>query len=161
MYQRDQETDNSQLALTTQGGLIGYVDLDSFAPSLLQELGHIWYNQFHPWFPILHQLSLEDILTNLDQLRNVPQQLVFKAMVAVTLPHCPSTTLSQDQKHALSSTMRTQVVSQVIGCLSLASLQAILIITILDLGAGQLSQFWNLVSLAKRLVVPTEAQSIQ
>lgn len=40
---------------------------------------------------------------------------------------------------------------QAIGNLSLQSLQALLIITTIDYGAGKLSEFWNLVALCKRM----------
>jgi hypothetical protein len=39
---------------------------------------------------------------------------------------------------------------EALGSLSLQSLQALLIITILDYGAGKLSEFWNLVATCKR-----------
>lgn len=39
---------------------------------------------------------------------------------------------------------------EAISQLSLQSLQAVLILTIRDYGAGRLSEFWNLIALAKR-----------
>lgn len=40
---------------------------------------------------------------------------------------------------------------EAISQLSLQSLQAVLILTIRDFGAGRLSEFWNLIALAKRM----------
>jgi hypothetical protein len=80
--------------------------------------------------------------------------MVFKATIAVTMPHwCLSNTLTREQRFDLSKQFRNEVNSQSIGSLSLQSLQALLIITTIDYGAGKLSEFWNLVALCKRLVV--------
>ena len=59
-------------------------------------------------------------------------------------------TLNREQREQLSSNFRGQVIMEALGNLSLQSLQALLIITILDYGAGKLSEFWNLVATCKR-----------
>ncbi|KAF2867810.1 hypothetical protein BDV95DRAFT_162291 [Massariosphaeria phaeospora] len=78
--------------------------------------------------------------------------IVFRAIAAVTITHSRRfDSLTNDQRHVLSDDLRRQVIMEAIGHLSLQSLQAVLILTIRDYGAGRLSEFWNLVALAKRM----------
>ena len=108
--------------------------------------------KYHPWFPILHQPSLLEILQTSPILSSTIQYIVFKAIAAVTLPQSYHTdSITNDQRQQCSDDLRSQVVMEAISHLSLQSLQAVLILTIRDFGAGRLSEFWNLVALAKRL----------
>ena len=78
--------------------------------------------------------------------------IVFKAIAAVTLADAKSAKLKQlstnDRKRLVQS-FRCQVVMEAMGSLSLQSLQALLIITILDYGAGKFSDCWNLIAVCK------------
>jgi len=66
--------------------------------------------------------------------------------------------MSQEERKKLSDVLREEVILQAIGNLSLQSLQAVLIVTNLDYGAGKLSEFWNLVALCKRYLDDTNTQ---
>lgn len=129
----------------------GTTDFDPLAPHVLRELCNVWFTKFHPWLPILHRLSSQDLIQDVQTLVNTRQRIVFKAIVAVTLPHGVSgESLSNEQRNDIASSLRSQVVAEAMSTLCLPSLQAVLIITILDFGSGRLSEFWNLVALSKR-----------
>lgn len=130
-------------------------DPGSVSQQTLKDLCSAWFERYHSWFPILHKLSLlQEVQNHASPLVDSPQSIVFKAVVAVTLPHwCLSNPLTQDQRSDISARFRNEVIMQAIGSLSLQSLQAILIITTIDYGAGKLSEFWNLVALCKRSVL--------
>ena len=127
-------------------------ELEELSQLTLRGLCDTWFERYHPWFPILHRLSLLETLDNsMDSLSESPLYIVFKAISAVTLPCWALTnTLNREQREQLSSHFRGQVIMEALGSLSLQSLQALLIITILDYGAGKLSEFWNLVATCKR-----------
>jgi hypothetical protein len=127
-------------------------ELEGLSQLTLRGLCDTWFERYHPWFPILHRLSLLEALDNdMPSLSDSPLYIVFKAISAVTLPCWALTnTLNREQREQLSSHFRGQVIMQALGDLSLQSLQALLIITILDYGAGKLSEFWNLVATCKR-----------
>jgi hypothetical protein len=119
----------------------------------LNELCNAWFERYHPWFPILHKLSVLGTLQDEAPLAESPIYIVIKAIVSVTILHwCSSNPLSQEERKRLSEQLREQVILQSISNLSLQSLQAVLIVTNIDYGAGKLSEFWNLVALCKRYV---------
>ncbi|KAG0646927.1 hypothetical protein D0Z07_6161 [Hyphodiscus hymeniophilus] len=128
-------------------------ELEALSEQTLSDLCSTWFERYHPWFPILHKLSLlQETHNHATPLVDSPQSIVFKAIVAVTLPHwCLSNPLTGKQRSQYSAQYRNEVIMQAIGNLSLQSLQAILIITTIDYGAGKLSEFWNLVALCKRM----------
>ena len=127
-------------------------ELEGLSQLTLRGLCDTWFERYHPWFPILHRLSLLEALeSSVLSLSESPLYIVFKAISAVTLPCWALTnTLNREQREQLSSHFRGQVIMEALGNLSLQSLQALLIITILDYGAGKLSEFWNLVATCKR-----------
>ncbi|KAF2241666.1 hypothetical protein BU26DRAFT_524829 [Trematosphaeria pertusa] len=127
-------------------------DFDPLSSGILDELCRAWFEKYHPWFPILHQPSLLEVLQTSPILASTVHYIVFKAVAAVTIPHSyHSDSLTNDQRRTLSDDLRSQVVMEAISQLSLQSLQAVLILTIRDYGAGRLSEFWNLIALAKRM----------
>lgn len=116
------------------------------------ELCHVWFDKFHRWFPILHQASLLQTLQDQSVTINLsPHYEVLKAIAAVTLPHVGFvTTLSHDQRRILSAEYAQNIAIHAMEFLSLSSLQAVLIISVLEFGNGKLSKFWNLIALCKR-----------
>lgn len=129
------------------------LNFSSLPPTSLYELCNAWFERYHPWFPILYKLSVLGVLQDEASLHTSPLFIVIKAIVAVTIPHwCSSNPLSQEERKQLSEQFREQVILQSISNLSLQSLQAVLIVTNIDYGAGKLSEFWNLVALCKRYV---------
>lgn len=132
-------------------------DLGSISQQTLRDLCNAWFERYHSWFPILHKLSLlQEVQNHATPLIDSLQSIVLKSIVAVTLPHwCLSNPLTEEQRSDFSAKFRNEVIMQAIGSLSLHSLQALLIITTIDYGAGKLSEFWNLVALCKRSVCQT------
>lgn len=112
----------------------------------------MWFRDYHPWFSILHQPSVLDVLQT-----NVPPSdshlnIVFKAIAAVTIAHSSfSGAPSLDERQRICKSLRNEVVMEAMGTLSLKCLQSILIITLLDSAAGKLTDYWNLIALCKRI----------
>jgi hypothetical protein len=126
-------------------------EFDPLSVTILEELCSAWFDKYHAWFPILHRPSLLEVLQTSPILSSTVHYIVFKAIAAVTIPHSyHSDSLTNEQRRLLSDDLRGQVVMEAISQLSLQSLQAVLILTIRDYGAGRLSEFWNLIALAKR-----------
>ena len=124
---------------------------DPLEPSILDGLCTVWFQQFHAWFPILHQPSLVEILQTLEYPASTAHHIIFKAVAAVTILHWNRISyLTDEQRQQLSNELRDSVILEAMGTLCLQSLQAVLILTIREWGTGRLSEFWNLVALAKR-----------
>jgi len=83
--------------------------------------------------------------------------LIFKAIAAVIIPSWyADVNLSQPERITWSQSLRSHVLFKSISELSFHGLQAVLILTALDYGNGDLSNFWNLVGICQRSVSPTQ-----
>lgn len=137
-------------------------DFDPLAPLILNELCAAWFERYHPWFPILHQPSLLEVLQTSTSLRDTRQFITFKAIAAVTiLDWNQSDALTAEQRQQWSTTLRGQIVMDAMSELTLQSLQAVLILTVLEYGGGRFTECWNLVALCKRCVRERSSLSIQ
>lgn len=128
--------------------------VETLSPPILAELLDTWFSDYYRWIPIFHKPSLLDTL-HTPFLKESPLYIVLKAIIAVTVTDTQKTRLSRlcdEDRQRLALSFRCQVVIESMGSLSLQSLQALLVITILDYGAGKFSDFWNLVALCKRQV---------
>lgn len=124
------------------------------ASPTLNQLCHVWFHEYHPWFPVLHEPSIMDFLqTNLPRSES-SLNIVFKAIAAVTIVHSSiPNSLSHEERQKLSTSLRNEVIMEAMSKLSLSCLQCILILTINESGAGKLVDFWNLIALCKRSVL--------
>jgi hypothetical protein len=124
---------------------------DPLAPHVLSPVCAIWFEQFHDWFPILHRMSFERFVDSSQPVRELSQKLVFEALVVVTLPYASvERDLLNGEPVELCLSLRAEVLTKAMGTLNLSSLQAVLILTIGDYTAGNMSDFWNLTAIAKR-----------
>ncbi|KAB8219998.1 hypothetical protein BDV33DRAFT_231272 [Aspergillus novoparasiticus] len=113
----------------------------------------IWFEKYHPWFPILHQPSLVEYCQQWDPTSGATSSLRrLQAIVAVILPdHCPDTRLTPARRRQWSQQLRNEVLLAAMHNLCMENLQALLIISIAEYGDGNLSEFWNLMALCKRM----------
>ncbi|KAK2803481.1 hypothetical protein FQN50_006992 [Emmonsiellopsis sp. PD_5] len=120
--------------------------------AMLAEFCTIWFEKYHPWFPILHQPTVSEYCQQLQQGSSSDIPLTLKAMAAVILPvYCPHPSVDPTQWKKRSEWVRDEVTLAAIHNLSLESLQALLIISIAEFGDGRLSEYWNLIALCKRM----------
>ena len=109
---------------------------------MLTHLCREWFAKYHPWFPILHQITLlEELKTPC--LYCSAHVLVFQAIAAVTAV----------EQRKRSDAIRDTIFLAVSKTLTLRSLQALLILTILDYGDGKIPQFYNLIAVCKRMSI--------
>lgn len=128
---------------------------ETLAPKILAELLDTWFTDYYRWIPILHKPLLMDTVQNFHPLQKSPLYIVFKAIIAVTVTdtHRTRLSLSDHDRQRLVLSLRSQVIMEAVESLSLQSLQALLIITILDYGGGKFSDCWNLVAICKRMAM--------
>lgn len=127
-----------------------YALIDPLSPVLAVELCGIWFETFHPWFPILHQPSLSEKLGTSSSLKQCSHYLTIKAIAAVTLPHSRSMLATTSELRKYSKRLRDQVLLEAVEQSSLQSVQALLILSNLECGEGRSSKFWSLIALCKR-----------
>lgn len=127
---------------------------DPIAPENIVRLCTHWFDEFQSWFPILHQPTMLKDLQSHQGPSSAAPSIVFKAMAAMILPHWDIAGAGTSrQRYEMSLDLRSQVLTEAMGGLSLRSLQAVLILVILDWGSGRLSEAWNLMALGKRCVI--------
>lgn len=122
------------------------------SPPLLADFCVHWFERYHPWFPILHQPSL---LASLERWPDLSQSelRVCKAIVAITVKDAPIGPYSVEQRTQWADQLYEQVIIESMRELCLQSIQALLILSNNEYGAGRPSQFWNLVALCKRCAI--------
>ncbi|KAM5349016.1 hypothetical protein ACJ41O_008839 [Fusarium nematophilum] len=149
----DRDQSPSYLAeAASQSSVAGYQTPTSSPDGLLFSLANrslkIWFRNYHPWFPIIHQSSLQDISGSTDP----RYELVWKALTAVVtfdqvdIPHW---------ERALAEQMRDQVMLQGLRDSSLQSIQALLILSNHYYAEGSLTQFWNMLAICKKSALPS------
>ena len=110
-----------------------------------------WFAVYHPWCPILHQPSYLDALQKRPfVLGELPNLLTFKAIAAVVYQNRRFSTNGNQHVQAWSSVMRRKIIKKAMTEVSLPSMQALLILSVMDFAAGKFHDFWNLVALFKR-----------
>lgn len=126
---------------------------NNFEPHSLQvvtELVTVWFERYHAWFPILHQPSLMEALEVYTTPEACDRWLVINAIVATTVEHCHSRPSTPSQMIETQKNLKQAVILGALGRQSLRSMQALLIISIIEYGSGQLTSFWNLIAICKR-----------
>lgn len=126
-------------------------DIVGIPSHAIDELCNLWFTCYHSWFPILHKLSFLEFLENRETQHESASHIVLKAILAVTLSHGASLELlSKDRRLEIVTALQTEVIVHTSTNLSLQTLQAALIITNIDYGAGNLHKFWNAIAVCKR-----------
>jgi hypothetical protein len=120
----------------------------------LVELCKHWFEKYHPWHPILHQPSVEEYLWPRDSDQGEPHRLVLRAITALILPSWyPDATLGLAERLSWSRSLRRDILLRALGELSFHGLQAMLILSVLDYGLGNMSEFWNTIGICHRLTI--------
>jgi hypothetical protein len=126
-------------------------DIVGVPSHVIHELCNLWFTCYHPWFPILHKLSFLEYLENREIQPDSTSNIVLRAILAVTLSHGVSLEiLSKERRLEIVTALQTEVILHTSTNLSLQTLQAALIITNIDYGAGNLHKFWNAIAVCKR-----------
>ena len=117
----------------------------------LSEYCAIWFEHYHSWFPILHQPTVLDACQEYANQSVAPLSLVLKSIaviVAPTQPLGPMMTEVKRREYLLA--LGDEILLAAMHNCSLQSLQALLILSIHELGSGRIVEFYNLIALSKR-----------
>lgn len=101
----------------------------------------LWFERYHPWFPILHQPSLVRRVAMESGVNQSKRSLVLQAINVVTKENLAVNDLVR---------IRDTIVLRALSTATLDSVQALLIISISEYGNGELTRTWNLVAICRR-----------
>lgn len=125
-------------------------EADALSGPVASELCNTWFERYHPWFPILHQPSVMEAIQSSWDPKSSRRPLVLRAIVAATIRHDQLLPSTPEQRQNLSAQLSRFVLTEAMGTLSLDSVQALLILSVLHYGDGDILTSWNGLSICRR-----------
>lgn len=120
--------------------------------SYMYTLADLWFKETQPWYPILSRQHIQTVLEALPMPLTHIDDVVLKAVIALQLAYSSQAIcLGYYGRQRLSQYLRSQVVNEAFSRASLNSLQALLIIAILDYGSDNLPSTFSLMSVCRRM----------
>ena len=120
--------------------------------SLFGSLVDLWFKECQPWFPILKRSKLEQSLEQLVAPVEGIDDIVLRALIALSFSHSSAAVIyGYKGRRQVSAHLRADVLVEAMAKVSLDSLQALLIIAVLDYGNDDIPSTWSLLSVCRRL----------
>jgi hypothetical protein len=127
-------------------------DLQKFTPTFLHDLADLWFKETQPWLPILNWQHIQVALESLPSPINRIDDIVLRAVIALTVAYSSQAiSLGYRGRRRLSLYLRSEVLVEALAKPSSTSLQALLIIAILDWGSDDISSTFSLLSVCRRI----------
>ena len=127
-------------------------DLESLPLPLLHNLVQVWFKQLQPWCPILQPTRLQASLDSLQAPVSYVDDLVLRSVLALTISfYSQAIGLGYSGRQRLSSYLRAEVLAEAIAQASVSSLQALLIVAVMDYGYDEVPSAWAILSVCRRL----------
>lgn len=125
--------------------------LHQLSASVVFELCKLWFRKYHRFFPILHHPSFDQLLRRSEDLSFSIHGVVVQAIIAITLQHSEIIDGNLDERKRQQEQLAANVVVECIKQPCLQSIQALLILSILQYGEGKMMQSWNFLAMARRM----------
>ena len=127
-------------------------DLKKLTPSFLHDLADLWFKETQPWCPILSWQHIQAALDSLPSPINRIDDIVLRAVIALTVAYSSQAiSLGYHGRRRLSLHLRSEVLVEALAKPTSTSLQALLIIAILDWGSDDISSTFSLMSVCRRI----------
>ncbi|KIX92364.1 uncharacterized protein Z520_11972 [Fonsecaea multimorphosa CBS 102226] len=127
-------------------------DLTTLSHAYLHTLADSWFKETQPWYPILSRQHIQKALDALPLPLTHIDDVVLKAVIALQIAYSSQAIcLGYNGRYRLSQYLRSQVVNEAFSKASLKSLQALLIIAILDYGSDNLPSTFSLLAVCRRM----------
>ncbi|KAK4942171.1 hypothetical protein LTR10_018063 [Elasticomyces elasticus] len=127
-------------------------DLLSLPHTYMYTLVDLWFKETQPWVPILSRNSMQTALDALPHPLTHIDDVVLKAVIALEVAYSSQAIcLGYHGRLRLSTYLRGQVINEAFSKPSLSSLQALLIMAILDFGSDNIPSTFSLLSVCRRM----------
>ncbi|SMQ47060.1 unnamed protein product [Zymoseptoria tritici ST99CH_3D1] len=124
---------------------------DPFAEPALSELCMIWFQKYHRWFPIMHQPSFMEMVTQRRGAGFLDKDLAVHAIVAMTLFDSKILSLDQQRRGEIQHQLTENILTESMGRKTLDAVQAMLILSVLHYSEGHFMRSWNSLAIARRI----------
>ncbi|EXJ57844.1 uncharacterized protein A1O5_12402 [Cladophialophora psammophila CBS 110553] len=131
---------------------VAVADLMTLSHAYLHTLADSWFKETQPWYPILSRQHIQSALDSLPLPLSHIDDVVLKAVIALQIAYSSQAIcLGYHGRHRLSQYLRSQVVNEAFSKASLKSVQALLIIAILDYGSDNIPSTFSLLAVCRRM----------
>ena len=107
----------------------------------------LWFEEYHTWFPLLHQQTLIRCLEGYTNILDTGRPLVLQAITVAALG---STRRSHDDSDVLKDDLKNATVLAALNASSLDSIQALLVLSMLQYGNSHLAEAGNLLAVCRK-----------
>ncbi|RMJ18036.1 hypothetical protein CDV36_002342, partial [Fusarium kuroshium] len=111
----------------------------------------IWFDRYHSWFPILHQPTILGLCEDDSSQLGSPASLILDAIAVVIISTQQALVDTDLDRDEFCRFLTDEIILAAIHDMSFRKLQALLILTMAEYGSGRMIDFWNLISLCKRI----------
>ncbi|KIW58368.1 hypothetical protein PV05_02893 [Exophiala xenobiotica] len=127
-------------------------DLSTLPHEYMHTLVDLWFKENQPWLPILSRHSIQAALDTLPHPLTYIPDMVLKAVIAVQIAYSSQAIcLGYNGRYRLSQYLRSQVINEAFSKPSPNSLQALVVIAILDYGCDNIPSTFSLLSVCRRM----------
>ena len=120
-------------------------------PNLAQSC-RVWFEQYHAWFPLMHQQTLMRCLEGFTTISDTGRPLVFQAVAAATLGSISHQDLMEEDVKILRTSLKNTTILAALNSPSLDSIQALLVLSMLQYGNSCLTEAGNLLAMCRKYV---------
>lgn len=117
----------------------------------------LWFEEYHAWFPLMHQQTLIRCLEAFTTISDTGRPLVFQAITAATLESTSHQEFMAEDVKTLRSSLKNTTVLAALNSPSLDSIQALLVLSMLQYGNGCLTEAGNLLAMCRKYVRSEQA----
>jgi hypothetical protein len=121
------------------------------APELVRSCD-LWFREYHTWFPLMHQQTLTRCLEESTNLAGTGRHLVLQAITAATIESGSRSETVQDDSRALRIKLKESTILAALNSPCLDSIQALLVLSMLQYGNGCLTEAGNLLAICRKYV---------
>ncbi|KAH8678941.1 hypothetical protein BGZ60DRAFT_468294 [Tricladium varicosporioides] len=119
---------------------------------LLDDIVNNYFSQVHPWLPMLHETRFRQQIS--ENVYDANFEVILNAIVyaSAKFAEYPDPLLSVEQVSHLTKSSRDWVMRCALNSLSVANLQALLVVAFTDIGNGESLNAWSIVGSLTRTV---------
>lgn len=121
------------------------------APELVRSC-HLWFEEYHTWFPLMHRQTLMQCLEPFSSLPDTSRPLVLQAIAAATLESSSRLDMAEHDLQTLRTKLKDSTILAALNSPCLDSIQALLVLSMLQYGNGYLTEAGNLLAMCRKYV---------